>query len=271
MMRIKLWFWISALALFGGSLAAAASDRDQNSTDRSRDSRETIGNTGRGFPDDTLDLESGKREIEWRVFLKEKRKAYKEWTRATREEQREFERYLRDRRKDYRADVREREGESSDVDRRYGMSSPGQDRDEWGDLHERDRAWREYLKERRRPLMSYSRASRRELDDFFDYLRNRGYSYRARYWWDRDYEPRNGACFYTDSKYGGERFCLDRNENVSFVGGHYNDRISSIRVFGRARVTIYKHKNYGGSRRTYTDDARHLGDFNDEISAIEVR
>ena len=58
---------------------------------------------------------------------------------------------------------------------------------------------------------------------------------------------------------------------VSSVGEHYNDRISSIRIFGRARVTIYKHTNYGGSHRTYTDDAPHLGDFNDEITAIEVR
>lgn len=270
-MRLKSWFWISALALFVSSLTAVGLGRNRGSSDRSGDTRGISGDAGRSFPDDKGNRENGEREKEWREFLKESHKAYREWTGATREEQKEFEKYLRDRRHDDRAGVRENESNRGKSDGQYGEPFRDHDRDGWRALHEGDRVWQEYLKERRRSLKDFSRASRRELDEFFDYLRSRGYSHRERYWWDRDFEPRNGACFYTDSKYGGERFCLDRSESVSFVGDHFNDRISSIQIFGRARVTIYKHKNYGGSRHTYADDARHLGDFNDEISAIKVR
>ena len=147
--------------------------------------------------------------------------------------------------------------------------------DRWEDQREREKQWREYLRARNRQYRDYSRASRQELDDFYNYIRGRGYRYgyedRNGSGWGSGNEPRDGACFYTDSDYRGERFCLNSNERVSSVGGRYNDRISSIRIFGRARVTVYKHTNYGGSHRTYTHDAPHLGDLNDEITAIEMR
>ena len=149
--------------------------------------------------------------------------------------------------------------------------------DQWANQRERESEWREYLRARNMSYKDYPRASRQEQEGFDDYLRDRGYDRDYRYEdrngsrWGSNNQPRNGACFYTNSEYRGESFCLDSNERVSSVGGHYNDRISSIQIFGRARVTIYKHANYGGSHRTYTDDAPHLGNLNDEITAIEVR
>ena len=64
---------------------------------------------------------------------------------------------------------------------------------------------------------------------------------------------------------------MNAGENLRNVEDRFNDRISSIRIFGRARVILYKNRDFSGSRRTYTSDAAHLGDFNDEITSIEVR
>jgi hypothetical protein len=85
------------------------------------------------------------------------------------------------------------------------------------------------------------------------------------------YEPRDGACFYMDVDYRGETFCLDAGRSLQNVEGRYNDRISSIRVFGRVQVIVYQDDNFGGARRTFDRDASSLGDWNDKITSIEVR
>jgi Beta/Gamma crystallin len=246
-MRVKLWLWILALAFVLGSIPVFAADRDQDREENSRDGREAIDRGDRSSPDSIRGSENKQHEREWREYQKARNKSYKEWTeKDMRENGREANRAYRDL-------AREREG------------------DRWEDQRERDKQWREYLRARNRQYRDYSKASRQELDDFYNYIRGRGYRYGERYGWDSGNEPRDGACFYTDSDYRGERFCLNSNERVSSVGGRYNDRISSVRIFGRARVTVYKHTNYGGSHRTYTHDAPHLGDLNDEITAIEMR
>jgi hypothetical protein len=256
-MRIKSWLWILVLAFFIGSVPVFAIDRDQDRGERSRDGREDISRGDRSS-------ENYQSEREWREYLKARNKSYKEWAKANREEQRDFDKYLRERAKDSRGENREyrdrgREGE----------------RDRWEDQRERDKEWREYLRARNREYRDYSRSSRQELDDFYDYLRGRGYRYGDQFGWSSGIgsgrAPRNGACFYTDANYGGESFCLNSGDRRPSVGDHFNDRFSSIRIFGRARVTIFKDRDFSGSRRTYTNDAPHLGDFNDEITSIEVR
>jgi hypothetical protein len=263
-MRLKYLLWILALAFLIGSVPVFAIDRDQDRGERSRDGRETIDGGDRNSPDSIRRSENNQRERDWREYLKARNRSYKEWTKANREEQRDFDRYLRERARDSREENREY--------RDRGRESQG---DRWGDQRERDREWREYLRARNREYRDYSRASRQELNDFYDYLRGRGYRYGDQYGWGRGSgsgrEPRNGVCFYTDSNYGGESFCLNSGDRQPSVGGHFNDRFSSIRIFGRARVTIYKNRDFSGSRRTYTSDAPHLGDFNDEITSIEVR
>ena len=277
-MRIKSWIWILALAFVIGSVPVFAADRDQDRGEHSRGGREAIDSGDRSSPNNISGSENNQREREWRDYQKARNKSYKEWTKANREEQKDFEKYLREREKYMRENGRE-------ADRQYRETAREREGDRWEDQREREKQWREYLRARNRQYRDYSRASRQELDDFYNYIRGRGYRYGDQYgWgngsgprygdqygWGNGNEPRDGACFYTDSDYRGERFCLGSNESVSSVGGHYNDRISSIRIFGRARVTVYKHTNYGGSHRTYTYDAPHLGDLNDEITAIDVR
>lgn len=85
------------------------------------------------------------------------------------------------------------------------------------------------------------------------------------------YEPRNGACFYIDAGYSGDSFCLNAGENLRMVEDRFNDQVSSIRIFGRARVVVYEHENFGGARRAIARDVSNLGNFNDKITSIEVR
>jgi hypothetical protein len=53
----------------------------------------------------------------------------------------------------------------------------------------------------------------------------------------------------------------------------WNDRISSVRVFGRARVEVYRDSNYRGERIRLDRDAPDLGPMNwgDQISSFQVR
>jgi hypothetical protein len=85
-------------------------------------------------------------------------------------------------------------------------------------------------------------------------------------------EPRDGACFYRDAGFRGDRFCMNAGERLRNVEDRFNDAISSIQIFGRGRAVVHEHENFGGARRTITGDVSNLGgDFNDRISSIEVR
>ena len=90
-----------------------------------------------------------------------------------------------------------------------------------------------------------------------------------------------GACFYNDINFGGDFFCLRRGQGYRNLPPGYNDRISSIRIFGGSQVIVYNDINFGGRRgatnrdipnmknwRTADDPSR---TWNDRISSIQVR
>jgi len=87
----------------------------------------------------------------------------------------------------------------------------------------------------------------------------------------RGLEPRNGACFYVNSDFRGQSFCLSTGEEDRNVGRRFNDRISSLRIFGRARVTTYSDEDFRGPRREFHRDVSNLGGMNDQITSIRVR
>src|SRR5215475_4809322 len=88
---------------------------------------------------------------------------------------------------------------------------------------------------------------------------------------------RGGACFYRERNFGGQFFCLRRGEGRESLGD-MGDSISSIRVFGNARVTVYNDRNFsGGSGRTGRDvpDLRQWSfrgghTWNNRISSVRV-
>jgi hypothetical protein len=92
---------------------------------------------------------------------------------------------------------------------------------------------------------------------------------------DRDNRPaRDRICVYEDVNYGGRSQCWSADEEERNLQGRgWNDRISSIRVFGRARVEVYRDADYRGQRLRLDRDAPDLGAINwsDQISSFQVR
>ena len=62
-----------------------------------------------------------------------------------------------------------------------------------------------------------------------------------------------------------------RHRNLN--GRGWNDRISSIRVYGRARIEVYRDADYRGQRLRIERDSADLGAINwsDQISSFQVR
>jgi len=92
--------------------------------------------------------------------------------------------------------------------------------------------------------------------------------------WDR-----GGACFYKEPGFGGAFFCMRRGEERESLGD-YGDKISSIRVFGNARTTVYDDSRFQGASGTTGRDVADLRNWkvvqkpphtwNNRISAIRV-
>jgi DUF3011 family protein len=113
-------------------------------------------------------------------------------------------------------------------------------------------------------------------------------------WWNRDpsdtWPPRGdwhggnwgsgGACFYKDRGFGGSYFCMRRGEQRDSLAG-YGDQISSIRVFGGARVFVFDDRNFSGARTRLRQDAPDLErvpvsqkpghTWNNRISSVRVQ
>ena len=89
----------------------------------------------------------------------------------------------------------------------------------------------------------------------------------------QDLEPRDGACFYEDVNFGGNSFCVSAGETLSAVPRGMNDRVSSIRVFGRSEVTIYRDESFSGGSVRFDSDVPDLrqANWNDRVSSVQVR
>jgi Peptidase inhibitor family I36 len=91
--------------------------------------------------------------------------------------------------------------------------------------------------------------------------------------WGYGRTPRDGACFYKDADFRGEYFCVDAGRSLNSIGEDMNDEISSVRIFGRAEVTVHKDPHFNGRTNRFTSDVRNLKNagWNDTISSIDVR
>ena len=93
-------------------------------------------------------------------------------------------------------------------------------------------------------------------------------------------DTRDQVCFYENNFFGGWQQCLLPGEQVGDLGAHRN-QISSIRVFGDARVTAFMDKNFEGSSLDVNSDLNDLaqqrmgsgiiaGNWNDKIESVRV-
>jgi hypothetical protein len=89
--------------------------------------------------------------------------------------------------------------------------------------------------------------------------------------WGRNAAPQTGVCFYENVDFGGQYFCTNTNTENPLVG--MNDRISSIRVYGNAEVTVYQDRDFQGRSQTFASDVSDLrqGGWNDTITSVRVQ
>jgi hypothetical protein len=100
-----------------------------------------------------------------------------------------------------------------------------------------------------------------------------GASSAAAQGWDGGQIPRNGACFYRDADFRGPYFCVEGDDELPTLPRSVTDNISSIRIYGRAEVRVFKDSRFGGDAVSLRNDARDLttDDWNDTISSIQVQ
>ncbi len=78
------------------------------------------------------------------------------------------------------------------------------------------------------------------------------------------------VCFYEHANYQGDRICARVGEAREALH-EFNDVISSVRMRGRARVTVCEHFGFGGRCREIRGNTPFVGNrWNDRISAFQV-
>jgi hypothetical protein len=90
--------------------------------------------------------------------------------------------------------------------------------------------------------------------------------------WGNPETPREGVCFYEDADFRGRWFCARTGEDSSEMPRGMNDRISSIRIFGRTEVEVFRDIRYRGASARFATDVRNLQreGWNDIVSSIRV-
>ena len=81
----------------------------------------------------------------------------------------------------------------------------------------------------------------------------------------------DGACFYEDTGFRGQSFCVPRGATYASLPREFNDRISSVRVFGNGEVVLFQNDNFRGRSQVLRGDVRDLsGNWRDNVSSIRV-
>jgi len=90
--------------------------------------------------------------------------------------------------------------------------------------------------------------------------------------WGNPGEPREGVCFYEDADFRGRSFCARPGEDIPEMPRGMNDRISSIRMFGRTEIVVFKDVRFRGRSARFATDVLNLQreGWNDIISSVRV-
>jgi hypothetical protein len=81
--------------------------------------------------------------------------------------------------------------------------------------------------------------------------------------------PRRFDCLaYLHRDFAGPAITQNAGRGWSYVGGSWNDKISSLRMRSGCRVVAYQHRDYQGDSTVFRGDHRYVGDlWNDQISS----
>ena len=80
---------------------------------------------------------------------------------------------------------------------------------------------------------------------------------------------RDQVCVFEHSNFSGWQQCFLPGEDIGDLG-NYRNKISSIRVFGSARMTIFANKNFEGASMEVTADMRDLAQYKVPTSVLSV-
>lgn len=109
------------------------------------------------------------------------------------------------------------------------------------------------------------------------------WDYRDHPRWDRSWNqrplPRAGVCFFKDNGFQGDRFCVTKGDRLDSLPGDFGDKISSLQLFGNARVTVFNDREFRGGSQEFRSSIRDLRTqrfrdghtWNDRISSVIVR
>ena len=82
----------------------------------------------------------------------------------------------------------------------------------------------------------------------------------------------NGCIYYQHANFAGEQRAITAGTRRNYVGGHWNDQISSIACRPGCYVVVYQHRDYGGAQTTFHPNIQYVGDgWNDQISSLIAR
>src|SRR5262245_8047996 len=91
--------------------------------------------------------------------------------------------------------------------------------------------------------------------------------------WGREKLPQDGVCFYKDTDFHGDYFCIVGGNALSAMPEDMNDKISSIRIFGGADVTVFRDAGFSGISTRFAGNVHDLkeGGWSGRISSLRVQ
>ena len=86
--------------------------------------------------------------------------------------------------------------------------------------------------------------------------------------WGRERVPNQGSCFYEDVNFRGNYFCVRQGDRLQSLPSGMGDKISSVRVFGSAEVTVFRDANMRGRSARFINDVRNPDTWDDTKKKI---
>lgn len=77
------------------------------------------------------------------------------------------------------------------------------------------------------------------------------------------------VCFYQDAEYQGTEWCYGI-EDISELTADNNDRISSIKTYGKDYVDIFENKDFSGQQTRVMANTYRMDDLNDAVSSFRI-
>ncbi len=85
-------------------------------------------------------------------------------------------------------------------------------------------------------------------------------------------QAKNRACFYQHANFRGRELCVPAGDVRNQLPNRWNDKISSVRIFGDTSVTLCTRRSLAGRCQKIERNTAYIGDrWNDRISSLRAR